>query len=333
MTLGKAYEIFVDLIVVAFIFSRVKGENFTKVWNANIVFLIAVIFYLVIYSIINNFILFRFDAIGLPVWRGYGHPNSLTQIGAIFALIAIVRIYESKRTSLTYSLLLLFGLVIIFLTRSRTSIFIFLFLSLLIVLLYRQLLLRNFIFLSILSLIVSFNLDFFISFILRQQTYEQFWDLSGRISWIWKVGFDVFEESPYWGYGFYYGTRIVAAKQVSGSLNTQLSNLDNTYLEILVNLGIVGFLPILILIFKATKKSIHILKMKYNYHKYSHINVEVALIILSTVMRGFFNPTFQYHHWNTILFLIAISYLYILKDQTEQKNQTDSRRKAMVSKV
>ena len=75
------------------------------------------------------------------------------------------------------------------------------------------------------------------AYIKRGQSEQQLKGGSGRLN-AWKYSMGRFKESPAMGYGFAAGTRFGAV--LPGSTG---SHLHNSYLEVLLNSGLIGFLP------------------------------------------------------------------------------------------
>jgi len=73
---------------------------------------------------------------------------------------------------------------------------------------------------------------------MRGQSPDLFYSLSGRVSW-WVSAWDVVRENPFWGIGGYAGRFAVL-----GPLGvTEASSVHNAWIEILVGVGLIGFLP------------------------------------------------------------------------------------------
>lgn len=76
---------------------------------------------------------------------------------------------------------------------------------------------------------------------LRGQSPELFYSLSGRVGW-WAAGWAFFRDHPLLGLGGYAGARFA----VLGSIGvTEASSIHNAWLEILLGVGLIGFLPFL----------------------------------------------------------------------------------------
>jgi O-antigen ligase len=93
--------------------------------------------------------------------------------------------------------------------------------------------------------------------------------LTGRLSW-WGAAIESWTQHPWTGFGFGAGGRFVALSATGG----RTANVHNGYLEALVGVGLMGFLPMCIIIAQGAKWSIHQLK--------AHRDVRYAVLLLGT---------------------------------------------------
>jgi O-antigen ligase len=77
-------------------------------------------------------------------------------------------------------------------------------------------------------------------YLAREQSRESVNTLTGRTE-IWAAAYDVWQSEPWFGLGYFAGHRL----GIPG-LNQQQSNIDNTWLELLVDVGILGTVPIVL---------------------------------------------------------------------------------------
>ena len=101
------------------------------------------------------------------------------------------------------------------------------------------------------ALVVVANWDLLFGLAQRGQSASNFSSLSGRLEW-WSVAADVWRVHPWTGYGFGTGGRFVALREVGSNA----SSLHNGYIEALTGVGIIGFLPLLYAIVRATSWSL-----------------------------------------------------------------------------
>ncbi len=84
-----------------------------------------------------------------------------------------------------------------------------------------------------------------VNYLLRGQTTETFYSLSGRVQ-LWEYGMERLAESPVGGFGAYAGGRFVTVANFSAGARELSSNVLNTFLEVLLGTSIWGLIPLLI---------------------------------------------------------------------------------------
>lgn len=107
--------------------------------------------------------------------------------------------------------------------------------------------------------LVTFGLILFVAradqvflFLQRGQDANQISTLSGRTS-IWQAGLDLWQQQPIQGFGYYVGHRVELVPLFQGS---NQSNLDNMWVEVLVDLGYLGLIPLALLLILGTIRAV-----------------------------------------------------------------------------
>lgn len=90
---------------------------------------------------------------------------------------------------------------------------------------------------------------------------------TGRLSW-WGAAIDSWTQHPWTGFGFGAGGRFVALSATGG----RTANVHNGYLEALVGVGLLGFLPLCVIVAQGAKWSIDQLRV--------HRDVRYAVLLL-----------------------------------------------------
>lgn len=231
------------------------------------------------------------------------NPNTLAQLGAILSAVAIVEFYRASSTRiLVLWLIVLIGLSCVLAAHSRTSLFALAFMLMLIAYFLRKGGLL-FVYLSIAVLFGFVAIDQAQEYILRGQTFEQFSSLTGR-TLIWDLAWAKFLDSPIWGWGFYAGHLDL---DVSHIISKRYSSVDNTYLEILVDLGVVG-LVIMIGALVAVARNVLASRVWRSIGGGEVILWVQALVVAFSIMvRSATGPTFQVFHLNTYLLIVVAS--------------------------
>ncbi len=118
-------------------------------------------------------------------------------------------------------------------------------------------------------------------FLQRGQTAQQFDSLSGRTV-IWKAAYQVWQHNQTFGLGYYSGHRL----GIPGLQQTQ-SNIDNTWLETLVDVGIIGLIPLALFAITGTWRLWRTKELRGDARLWA---MGSALYILAI---SFINPTIQ----------------------------------------
>ena len=132
-------------------------------------------------------------------------------------------------------------------------------------------------------------------YILRGQTVESFRSLTGRFGF-WEQVWEQIETSPLVGHGYYAGQRL--------SFNT--ATVDNTYLEVLIGLGIMGLVVFLI-------PMIWTLLRLYTTRprKGTRPNIDVVWLACSgmlavLIIRSFTGASFQVMHPLLVIYMVVL---------------------------
>ncbi len=304
---AKVFELSTDLLTIAFIYGTTSGTRaWEDIWKFTMKCLVGLILSYVGITLVTGQQLVDFIG-AFPVWVGFGGRNGLTQIGAIVGLFALSRFFGVPSQRLKYSFLLVFSCVVMLVSYSRTSIFIFTMLASLIMLKYRKqavLLVLG----TGAALLVTAAGAQVVAYLLRGQTEETFLGLTGRIDFIWAGAILLILQSPILGYGYYYGTTHLAPLAIFGRYDVPFTNVDNTFLEVMLNLGAVG-LAAFTFIWLAAGQTLLTYRRVLSDFPRTLLFWECTLVIVSTFIRSWVNPTIAYHHWNTMVFWIALGAL------------------------
>ena len=172
------------------------------------------------------------------------NPSSVGGFGAFLLVSALVPIFDNSRRSGKTSLwiVVVISTAVMLLAHSRTAIFGATAAVMMILIFKRKAMLAvSIATLGALIILVTTFGDLIMAYIYRGQSQELFLSMSGR-TYHWGLIFEEYLKSPIIGHGFYAGIRVLFGT----------SSADNTYLETLLGLGIVGvlflFMPVLYLV-------------------------------------------------------------------------------------
>ncbi len=257
LTLYKSMEIIVDVITIAFIVSRYPSQrDMKRMIDFSWLLMMLLIVFVWIGVVVSPSSAFRpvsfyeatLERALLPVMlRGIMptiNPNGLGFISSLLSIASLSRLINSDKKKDRFLYLVSFSVsfITLILAQSRTS-FIGINLSIIVLLIlnkkFKALILLIFIILLIAAYVNP--LPLITRYFLRGQTQEQAKEMSGRATW-WRVAWKDFMKSPIYGYGFGAGVRYVVFEHLD--IPTTSSTMHNSWLEVLINVGIIGFIPI-----------------------------------------------------------------------------------------
>lgn len=303
VSLWKGFEVFVCITVSIYVFQQLKSyEDINRFWTLNIVLLILLILSAYISAIVSPSEAFReLRDINFKQLVGVYpsiNANSLTQMAAILTVVSFVRYLNSSKHKICFFLLLILALPALILSAGRTSI-----IGLLISLIIFLILNKNYDYLLLLGtgLVLFFWLEGYSYIKLFFERGGSLYTMSGRLN-TWPVAWVLFKSSPIYGYGFYVASRIIFAQKVKIE---QFSTTDNTYLDVLLSVGILGFLPFVLMLYSFSKKMVRGLKTSHN-KDIRRFRLEILCVAIIIFFRSLTGPSIQILHWNLTLFLALI---------------------------
>lgn len=325
LSAAKTFELWVGLIVVTLAFRWVRpGRGLDSLWRACMAGLGGIV---VGYFVVTA-------AAGLPMFTkvneipkyvgfggGPGGANGMTQIGSILAIFGISRVlYRGRLANTVYLGVTAAALLIMLTSYSRASILIFA--ALVMILFVRS---RRYI---VAVMALGFGLlavlgagPSLLDFLLRGQDMQAFMSLTGRRDFLWVGGWKVFTESPWIGHGYYYATTHLLPIHLFGGFDARITNVDNTFLEVAMNLGVVGLALFAAVWISAGAEIVGLLRTHPEAWDIPMVR-ESVLLVVATFVRSWVNPTIAYHHWNTIVFLVAIVIIFRVREEMNvQKRQ------------
>jgi O-antigen ligase len=224
------------------------------------------------------------------------YPNSVTQFAALLSCLTLCQLLSPfpRRGKKILVPIFIIGVLVIILGHSRTSI-----LAALIAVMGILVMGRHAKTALTVSAIASAGLlygfaSIFMSFMLRGQTEEQFLGLSGRIHY-WQEVWKVFVESPLLGHGFY-TQRVIL----------DVSSVDNTYLQILVGLGLIGLAIVCLVIVKIVYQLLKYRPRRHDTSQDKLLWLELVTLFIIVFMRSLTGPTFQDFNINLVLLMLLI---------------------------
>jgi O-antigen ligase len=247
-TAYKSIEVLLPILLSVHILNNINCQNSLRKffnWNwlivgLNLVFLLINLFFLPNLSIIQSNGLINFQ-----VTSAYPliPANGVGEYSATLAIILISRLMHEKKHKFFYSVIILLSILLLIISQTRSAIigfalgiiFLFIFRKK-----YFQLLVS--IFIILLASLTSFS-NFFSRFFLRGQNENDLLSFTGRLRW-WEPAYYKFLEKPIGGFGSYAAGRFMIIDP-----NDFSSSLHNTWIELLISSGFLGFIFLLIIFF------------------------------------------------------------------------------------
>jgi O-antigen ligase len=163
------------------------------------------------------------------------------------------------------------------------------------------------------------------SYIVRGQTKDAFVTLSGRMNF-WPDVMEAFWLSPAVGHGYYAGHRDLV---VDGRKLLEYSSVDNTYLEVLVDLGILGLIIMSAAVISVGLKWIAASpgrQYKSIRGKWKPYWILLTGFFLIVFIRSLTGPTFQVYHPNLMLFLLLALCLHKVAIISKKESRLNSKK-------
>ena len=317
VSLWKAFEIFACLLVAVSVYAELRSyQDMKTFWNLNIFFLVLLVFSAYIGAValpgtafhsLKNANFSQLTGLYPPI-----NANSLTQMAAIVIAIYTLRtqdVPEHKGKSL---LIVLCAIPIIVLSGGRTSILALCIALLIVFMLEKKY--RSLFFTA--SAMTGAMIAYGVYLMAFFERGGSLYSLTGRLNY-WSASWEILKSSPFWGHGFYTASRIIFANTVGIS---SFSTTDNTYLDVLLSIGIIGFLPFLLAVYSFVRKLAAAFRASKAMLEKAFV-VEIISVAIIIFIRSLTGPSIQMLHWNLILFLAAAVCLYRL-DHYESTSHT-----------
>lgn len=241
------------------------------------------------------------------------YPNSVTQFAALLVAITLSQVLaNSEKGKATLIAILCLGAVVLVLGHSRTSIFAALISCGVILVMGRYFVTAIVTGLAVLVGMLIGAADILTAYFLRGQTEQAFYGMTGR-TYYWGKVWEVVLKEPLWGHGFY-AQRIIL----------DVFSVDNTYLQILVGLGFIGFLVILVPLCIVACKLYSGRPHVHSTSQEKIVWLQLASIYVIVMMRSITGPTFQDYNINLVLLMLMIAMVTAFARARELSREDES---------
>ena len=224
----------------------------------------------------------------------FGGPNGFSAVGAMLASFALAHIFTRPKTESKthWFALLAMGSISTVLSSGRQGVIIWLVIISLLMLMYRRKLFLFFL-APVTAIFTLINWETLWSIVSRDQVTGSLVTLTGRTN-LWAAGIEAWKSQPLTGYGFGVGGRFVALRSIDLDFVTHL---HNGFVESLVGVGLLGFIPFMFVVLRTLTWSIRHLRRK--------IDVPYTILILPLTLQNFVGLGFG-AWFNTNLMLFAV---------------------------
>jgi O-antigen ligase len=240
--------------------------------------------------------------------------NSVGEYGAVIAIVAITRLLlrpPAQRAIAAYSAFAAIGLITLVQSQTRAAFIGFLLALCCVMLLSRR---RTIVMafpvvaIAIVALVAFSPLgDWVWTAFLRDDQPQGFDSISGRLP-RWEAGWASFLDRPILGYGAYAAQRFAIG---SANGDSELTDVLNTYLDVLTGTGVIGLLPIVAVVAGAWWFLVRGALTRRTDRLEHAVAVECAAVLAIQMARSVVSTKFVTH--STLLGLVVIGYAEFLR--------------------
>ena len=320
---GQALELLVDVLFFVAVSSFCSSLEIVSLWNLLLSFVSALLVAVWVSALVNPSAGFAHIPGALLPLQLQGafptiSPTDLGQISAIVAATAFYRILVRRRAALENEGLLwggvfIFGLVSLIFAQERTYVGALAAALIAILFMTRKLNLLPILALCGVALIAGGAGEALREYYMRGQSSAEFLGMTGRLK-IWEVGWNFFKESPLLGHGFQTGHRVDLNVRRS-LMSIEIPTVDNTFLDVLLDVGIVGLLPILAALFQLAGRLLRISRAADLGSRLRESRCEVVGALIIVFITAVTSATLQDHSISLFVLLVSMAFVHTLVNQ------------------
>jgi O-antigen ligase len=125
---------------------------------------------------------------------------------------------------------------------------------------------------------------------------------------LWNAGWELIKQEPLTGYGAYAGTRFTG---ITDAMGTGTSSILNTWIEVLLGVGMPGFLLLLIVFFLVWVTLCRTTWKTSQYDVTHQLGVEAVGVLTVISVRSMFSPQLIWHP--PITFFLVLGYAELIR--------------------
>lgn len=307
-TLYKSTEYLVDITLIsAIIFSLRSEHDFQNFFNVTwaLIGLRVLLIWLGIILWPDEAIKRGIGLLGIQISGVYpaSSSNGVGGLSAILATISFCRYFIREEKNQFYLIVFIIGIVTLILSQTRSALVAFLCAILVILFITRKIGVITLAGGACVGMIfLSSAGDIFLEFFRRGQTEGNFTSLSGRTVW-WEIGWRLFTEQPLIGYGGYAGARFKALTEAGRTIT---SSIHNTWLEVLLGVGIFGFSFFALCFIGIWICLLRILRKEQEQTVFYYLTIEAIGIMTLLSVRSIFASALVWHP--SLPFLLVLGF-------------------------
>ena len=319
---GKALEVLVDVLFFVAVSSFCSSLEIVSLWNLLLSFLSASLVAVWVSALVKpsgGFLYIPGALLPLQLQGAFPtiHPNDLGELSAIVAATAFCRVLVRRRSALEnegflWGGVFVLGLVSLIFAQARTSVVALAAALIAILFMTRKLSLLPVFAMCGGAFIAGGSGAALREYYMRGQSSELFFTMTGRLTF-WKAAWNFFKESPLFGHGFYTAHRLDLSVRLSSLPGSHsVSNIDNTFLEVLLGVGLIGLLPILVALFQLVGRLSQISRAADLSGRLRQSRCEIVGALIIVLIRAVDGPTFQDHTISLLVLLISMAFVSTL---------------------
>jgi O-antigen ligase len=312
-TLYKSVEYLIDVALLAAVVTTVRNAEEIKSlfdWTWLLTALVVLTVYLGVLLRPETAVIMGIGLIGIQILGVLPAvaTNGVGDLGGTLLIVAATRLLFRNHHRSFYWLVCLVALVTLILAQSRSP-----FTGTLLSLLAVFFLARRFGLLALVGLAGAALITLTSAAgvvqqaFLRGQSPEQFHSLSGRVGW-WIPAWELFRENAFLGLGGWAAGRFAVLEQLG---DTDTSSLHNGWLEILVGVGLIGFLPFLVTFIRTWLNLLRPRDTGSSQSIVTELRIETVGIFVLLCFRSMFSAEFIWHP--PLLFFLVLGYSELLR--------------------
>ncbi len=237
------------------------------------------------------------------------NSNYLGQLsGTILFMLFIRFVFIKRRVTIPDFISSIIIIYAFYFSRARTSYLAFL--SILAFLFWYRKSLGLFLLFIVLTFFVYTLRSTFVLHFSGGQNSEELIGMSGRLN-NWQIAVNSYFDSPYFGKGFYSGHKSIPINL------ERVSTLDNTYLDVLIDLGAFGFSVFLFFLLNLYSKVFSLIRGCFSIDYFCAF--ATLAIIWFMFIRSLTGPTYGFFDYNlVVVFMLLVSAEIFAEKQTGQ---------------